>query len=446
MLTRLTCFDGLPGPTHSYAGLSPGNLAATLSAGGEGNPKAAALESLGKMRLARSLGVSQAILPPHPRPHLGALRRLGLGGNDAEVIARAHALDAGRTLRVCSSASAMWAANAATVAPSPDTADGRVHVTVANLSSMFHRSLEAPTTLRVLSAIFADERHFAVHEPLPPGELFADEGAANHIRLASTRGTLHLFAWGRSSFERAPAPSKHPARQTLEASRAVARLNALPEDSSVFAQQAPTGIDAGAFHTDVLAAGLGPFLMLHEQAFLDLEGVLEALRRRLGPELVVAIAREDELPLREAVASYVFNSELVELASGGLGMIAPREAERSEPARRFLEALPVERIVYTDVSASMKNGGGPACLRLAVPLSEQERAALGARVLVDDALDAELTAWVERHYRDRLSLEDLADPALYFECTTALDELTKILRLGSVFDFQSGLPSEHAGG
>jgi succinylarginine dihydrolase len=53
------------------------------------------------------------------------------------------------------------------------------------------------------------------------------------------------------------------------------------------------------------------------------------------------------------------------------------------------------------------------------------------------ALGAELVAWVERHYRDRLVPADLCDPALARESFTALDELTGILRLGSIYDFQT---------
>ncbi|MBK9000410.1 MAG: N-succinylarginine dihydrolase [Myxococcales bacterium] len=435
------CFDGLPGPTHSYAGLSPGNLAATEHAGQLGNPKAAALQGLAKMRLVRDLGIPQAVLPPQPRPDVRALRRLGFTGTDAEVIARAASTDGARLLRLVSSASAMWTANAATVASSADCADGRVHLTVANLSSLFHRSLEAPATLRVLRSIFADERRFVVHDPLPSGDLFADEGAANHIRLETSRGAAHLFAWGRSALREAPLPRRHPARQTLEASQALARLHCLSDAQALFPQQDPLGIDAGAFHTDVLAVGLSGFLMLHERAFVNPEAVIDTLRERLGAELVVALAREADVPLADAVSTYLFNSELCALAGGRMALVAPKEAESSAPARRFLDRLvaeptPVDRVVFVDVNASMKNGGGPACLRLAVPLTDEERGAIRARVFLDEALERELSAWVEKHYRDRLALEDLADPSLHAEGLTALDELTSLLGLGSVYDFQ----------
>src|SRR5579871_2761022 len=142
-------FDGLVGPTHNYGGLSAGNVASTEHEGQVSNPRAAARQGLAKMRFVHDLGVAQAVLPPHDRPSLASLRRLGFRGSDEEVIARAAEGD-GLLLRQCSSASAMWTANAATVAPSSDTADGRVHFVPANLQQMFHRSIETPTTTRIL--------------------------------------------------------------------------------------------------------------------------------------------------------------------------------------------------------------------------------------------------------------------------------------------------------
>lgn len=433
-------FDGLVGPTHNFAGLSPGNLASTSHAGEVSNPRSAALQGLAKMRFVASLGIGQAVLPPQPRPDVGALRRLGFTGDDATVLARAAEGD-GQLLRLCSSASSMWTANAATVAPSADTADGRVHLTPANLSSMFHRALEARVTSAVLRRIFADPDRFVVHDPLPPGEHFADEGAANHTRLATSQTALHVLAWGRSTWGGGAAPTRFPARHSREASSAISRLHALPAERVLLWQQSPEGIDAGAFHTDVLAVGNGSFLMLHEAAFVDHEELFHLLSSRLGPDFSYCLAGRSELPVADAVTAYPFNSQLVTLPSGSMAIIAPRESERNARTRRFLERVvaeenPVDAAHYIDVNESMNNGGGPACLRLRMPLTNAEREATGARVFLDDALFTELTAWVERHYRDRLVAADLADPALLVEVHTALDELTRLLALGPVYDFQ----------
>lgn len=436
-------FDGLVGPTHNFAGLSRGNVASSLSGGGVSRPKAAALEGLAKMRAVRALGVRQAVLPPQPRPAMGFLRSLGFTGSDPEVL-EAAAKRAPRLVAIASSASSMWAANAATVAPATDTLDGRLHVVPANLSHMPHRSLEAATTHAVFARIFADEARFAVHAPLPSHEAFADEGAANHTRLELDGRVVHLFAWGRGAFERgAAAPTRFPARQTREASEAVARLLQLPEASVLHVQQHPEGIDRGAFHTDVLGVGNERMLMFHELAFADEAGVLGALRERLGPGLVVERASQAELSVEAAVASYPFNSQLLGLPDGSMAIIAPVEAREEPSARRFLERVlqadnPVTRIEWLDVRQSMKNGGGPACLRQRVPLREGDLSALGARVLFDEALDHALAAWVEKHYREELRPSDLADPALLRESYTALDELTGILGLEGVYDFQRG--------
>jgi succinylarginine dihydrolase len=394
------------------------------------------------MRFVASLGVGQAVLPPQPRPSLKALRALGFTGTDEEVISRAGS-EANHLLRLCSSSAAMWTANAATGAPSEDTADGRMHLTPANLQQMFHRALEAETTHAVLRSIFSDERHFAVHSPLPGGGHFADEGAANHIRLITPgHKAVHLLAWGRSVWrDDVRHPARFPARQTLESSHALARLHKLDPERTLFPQQSPEGIDAGAFHTDVMGVGNDSFLMLHELAFVDPQGLLKTLREKLGEGFTYALATSEELPPRDAVKAYPFNSQVLTLPDGTMAIVAPEESRETEAARRFLERVvaennPVKRVYYLDVRQSMNNGGGPACLRQRVWLTDEERAAVKANVFYTPELHTALADWVKRHYREDLRAQDLADPKLARETMTALDELTRILGLGSVYDFQ----------
>lgn len=441
MAQREWNFDGLVGPTHNYAGLSPGNLASQAHDGHVSNPREAALQGLEKMLFVAGLGVGQAVLPPQPRPSLRTLRALGFTGSDEQVLVRALAEDE-HLLRLCSSAASMWTANAATCAPSSDAADGRMHLTVANLQAMFHRVLEADTTDAVLRAIFADTGRFAVHGPLPGAGHFADEGAANHLRLAvEGRPAMHLFAWGRSTWRPVKGPDRYPARQTLEASHAVARLHQLHPDACLFPQQSPSGIDGGAFHTDVLAVGNDGFLMLHEEAFVAAEALLQTLRARLGEQLRCVVASSRELPVAEAVLAYPFNSQVLTRPDGTMCIVAPIESRQRPKPRAFLERVvaednPVTEVHYLDVRQSMNNGGGPACLRQRIRLTDEERAAVKARVFLDAGLAAELEAWIRTHYRDRLAVRDLGDPALARESMTALDALTRILRLGSVYDFQ----------
>jgi succinylarginine dihydrolase len=423
-------FDGLVGPTHHYAGLSYGNLASSRHGGQPGNPRSAALEGLEKARFVAKLGVGQGLLPPPLRPNLRALHQLGFSGTSRDVLPRVLRV-APELLALVGSSSAMWAANAATVTPSTDTADGRVHFLPANLTSMFHRSLEADTTTATLRAIFGDGERFVVHDPLPGGELFADEGAANHSRLSTTRSVVHLFGWGREASPGA-RPRAYPARQAREASSACARLHGLREDQTLFWQQAPEGIDAGAFHSDVLAVTNQHLLLLHELAFVNGRAGLAELRARLGDEFEFELATNDELPVGDAVHAYPFNSQLVSLPEGGMALIAPEESRASPTAHAFLERVlagqnAVRAVHYVDVNGSMRNGGGPACLRLRVPLNDDERNAISARVLLDDSLYDAIRAWITRTYRDRVTPQDLGDPDFFEENRRALAELSTLL-------------------
>jgi succinylarginine dihydrolase len=335
----------------------------------------------------------------------------------------------------------MWAANAATVSPSCDSPDGRVHLTPANLVSHGHRTIETATTLRILRAVFDDERHFMVHEPLPATVTFADEGAANHVRLGPLDGPgVHLMVFGRDG----DVPERGGAnpRQTLSASRAVARLHGTTS-RTIFAKQHPAAVRAGAFHNDVVSVGRGDVLLCHERTFVAQQTVLTRLRRALadvGVEFRPVVVPESRVSLDDAVRSYLFNGQLVGDRDGRLTLIVPSECREVPSIATWLTeaaedpANPIERVVHVDVRESMRNGGGPACLRLCVPMrgDAHPRATV---VATPERLDA-LEAWAVRHYRERLTPADLADPSLVRESRTALDELCVMLGVGSVYEFQ----------
>lgn len=439
-------FDGLVGPTHNYAGLSHGNVASTSNGSAVSNPRLAAQQGLAKMKALADLGFKQGVLAPHERPDVASLRRLGFAGSDAEVIAQA-AKEAPAILAAVCSASPMWTANAATVSPSGDTADRRVHFTPANLNNKFHRAIEHPVTGRILGAMFADEAHFAHHPALPAQMHFGDEGAANHTRFCKDYGGpgVEFFVYGQAAFDaRRPKPARFPARQTLEASQAVARLHGLSDARVVYAQQHPDTIDAGVFHNDVIAVGNGEVLFHHEHAFLDQAQVLAELSDKLsalGGRFQSIEVPDAEVSVAEAVKSYLFNSQLLTRADGRMILVVPQECQNTPRVWAYLEKLLASDGVITeikvfDLKQSMQNGGGPACLRLRVALTEAEVAAVNSRVWMNDSLFATLNDWVARHYRDRLSAADLADPSLLIECRTALDELSVILGLGAVYPFQ----------
>ncbi len=441
MNAREVNFDGLVGLTHHYAGLSFGNEASTKHRFQVSNPKLAAKQGLLKMKALADMGFAQAVIPPQERPNIGLLRQLGFDGTDQQVVEKAWKL-APELLSAASSASSMWVANAATVCPSADALDGRVHLTVANLNNKLHRASEAVTTERVLKAIFSNTDSFSVHEALPQVAMLGDEGAANHNRLSHIYGEpgIQLFVYGRNAGG-GQAPERYPARQTLQASQAVARLNQVRPDQVVFAQQNPAVIDKGVFHNDVIAVTNRQVLFAHEAAFVNQAGLYQTLAQKL-PGFQAIEVPENRVSVADAVETYLFNSQLLSLEQGDMMLVLPQESREHAGVWRYLTELvespdnPINALKVFDLRESMANGGGPACLRLRVVLTEAERAAVNPGVMMNDALFTTLNQWVDKYYRDRLTQNDLVDPQLLREGREALDELTQILKLGAVYPFQ----------
>lgn len=390
-------FDGIVGPTHNYAGLSLGNLAATGNAGKTSHPRAAALQGIAKMRANLALGLRQGIFLPHRRPDAAWLEALGTRPEEAGAGLLANAL----------SASPMWAANAATVSPAPDTADGRCHLTVANLVTMPHRSHEWQGTLAQLRIAFANDAHFAIHGPVPPP--FGDEGAANHMRLAAGHRSpgVEIFVYGEKG-------GPFPARQHVEASRAVARLHRLDPGRTLFVAQSEEAIAAGAFHNDVVAVADGRVLFAHEQAFADSARFYADLRR-LMPEVEIVEVPAARVSLADAIRSYLFNAQLVTLPTGESALILPTEARDTPAVWAWLGEMvagngPIRQLELVDVRDSMSNGGGPACLRLRVVA---DPATVDPRFLVDEAkLDA-IARVIERNWPETIDAANLASPELW---------------------------------
>lgn len=433
-------FDGLAGPTHNYAGLAFGNVASAANAGSVSDPQQAALQGLSKAWFVRSLNIKQSILPPHYRPMIPVLKQLGFRGDTAHMLETAHR-QAPHLLAGIFSSSFMWVANAGTITPSADAADGRLHITPANLMSNFHRSIEAPFTKRLLRNIFANDAYFSLHDPLPSTPRFADEGAANHMRVCAPGHAdhgLHIFVYG-SGEGGVAAPQRYPARQDRAAYEAIARLHQLKPECSLFVQQSPVAIDAGVFHNDVIAMNTTQLMIVHQAAFAEGAAALERIRRAArNLDLQILQISEDELPLADAVQSYFFNSQLLELEGGRVVMVAPGECRENAAAHRLLQRLsegdgPLAAVHYLDVRDSMRNGGGPACLRLRIVMREEEAAAMHPGVVLTEARYAQLTDWVKRHYRDRLRFDDLRDPVFIRELNEAYAALESLLGMPGLY-------------
>ena len=453
--TREVNFDGLVGPTHHYAGLAFGNLASTENAFKVSNPKAAALQGLNKMHLLMQLGLPQAVLPPHERPFLPLFKNLGFRGSGVDILKKVYQYSP-KLFSAAYSASSMWAANAGTVTPSADSKDSRVHLTPANLISHLHRALEADFTYTVFKKIFNSKQHFVVHKPLFPHLHFADEGAANHNRFCLSYGEkgLEVFVYGRDFSNK--ETSRYPARQTLQASEAIARLHRLDLNTVLFLKQNPVVIEQGVFHNDVISVANQNVFLYHEEAFQlsesfkssdfseSSEAPINALRlfqEKSAFLLIFIPVSSAELTIKEAVETYLFNSQLITLANGSMALIAPIESQENKRALSVLSRIiseenHIQHLHFVDCRQSMFNGGGPACLRLRVVLTESEQKACHPEVFLTEALYNSLTQWVEKHYRDRLTHADLLDPHLLQESYLALDELTQILNLKSLYNFQ----------
>jgi succinylarginine dihydrolase len=406
-------FDGIIGPSHNYSGLSLGNLASAINKGLVSHPRAAALQGLAKMRHNVRLGLAQGLLLPHRRPDRAWLAELGTSVEEVPASLRPAAF----------SASAMWAANAATVSPAPDTADGRCHLTVANLRTMAHRSHEWPETLAQLRLAFADERAFAVHPPVPA--TFGDEGAANHMRLAAAHDApgVEVFVYGAHG-------GAFPVRQHAEASRAVARIHGLDRERCLFVCQSERAIAAGAFHNDVVAVANENVLFAHELAFEDRPGFYAELRLRL-PDVEIIEVPAAAVSLEDAIRSYLFNAQLVTLPAGGMALILPEEARETPAVWAWLQDLvagngPIRELFVVDVRQSMANGGGPACLRLRVVADPDT---VDARFLADEAKLDRLSAVIEAHWPEAIAPEDLLEPALWARMEEARRTLLEALEL-----------------
>lgn len=414
MLTEIN-FDGIIGPTHNYAGLSRGNIASASNAGDVSQPRAAALQGIEKMRHNIALGLRQGFFMPLDRPDAPWLATLSTSLDTAEPHLRAQAW----------SASSMWAANAATVSPAPDSGDGKCHLTVANLVTMPHRSHEWPGTLAQLRIAFADPA-FAVHGPVPAP--FGDEGAANHMRLCSGHGAagVEIFVYGLSG-------GRFPARQHIDASKAIARKHKLDPARTLFIRQSDTAIQGGAFHNDVVAVANEHVLFTHETAFEDREGAHAQIRAAF-PDVEIVEVPASAVSLPEAIKSYLFNAQLVSLPDGGMGLVLPTEARETPAVWTWLEAHvagngPIRRLLPVDVRQSMANGGGPACLRLRVVA---DPATVDPRFLADPAKLDRIADVVAAHWPEAIAPGDLASTALVRDVQRARSALLEALGLAEL--------------
>lgn len=435
-------FDGLIGPTHNYAGLSIGNMASMKHKSLTSYPQAAALEGLEKMKFLMDRGFKQAILPPHERPDLNFLKKLGFTGDKEKILKTAWEFSPS-LMAACYSASSMWSANSAIVSPSADTQDNKMHFTPANLQSYLHRSREVKQTSFILKKIFSDPRYFVHHSPLPSLSTLSDEGAANHNRLCPGYDSegVEVFVYGKSGFSSEEKQKIFYPRQSKEASEIIALRHTLNPQKTIMAQQNPQAIDAGVFHNDVICTTDQNLIFYHELAFVNTEKILQEIEKKLYPVPLIKIpVQTQDISLREAVSSYLFNSQLLPIEKEGWMLLAPEECKHIPVVHDYIKFLTqnsvIKEVHFIPIRQSMQNGGGPACLRLRVVLTEEEAQAVHKGVCLSEKLYEQIKTWIKKHYREKLHPEDLLDPVLIEESHNALDELSHLLQFKNIYPFQ----------
>jgi len=431
-------FIGVPGPTHHYGGHSGDNVASSTNKGSVSSPRQAALQALELARTLKAKGITTGLFMPQLRPHLPLLAERFPNVESAEALITIAGKDLPKLLQTASSSSAMWAANAATVTTPVDAADGKLHLTVANLFSNPHRRIEAEETHRLLAAIFKHVPDTVVHPPLV--DMLRDEGAANHMRLAPAHDKpgLNVMVYGADGSD----GDLESARQMLAASEVIAMEHTM-EASTLYVKQNPAAIQVGVFHNDVIAVGNEYVLLVHEEAYAngakDIVRIEEAYAALTGQKLITLTIRSRDLTVGEAVTSYLFNSQIVTKPGGKMMIIAPTEVREVENGRAVavLENIvadntnPIDEMLILDLRQSMRNGGGPACLRLRVPMTAAQQTALATttNVLVTDDLLYAMTNLIERYYPLELTAAGLADPALYRHGLELHHELAQLMKL-----------------
>ncbi len=405
--------DGIIGPTYHYGGMAVGNVLSQAHKHQESYPKKAALEGLEKMNQVRQLGCLQYVLPPLCKD---VDRLLSLWGYEqGDMTSRLKALGYAHPyyLSALFSGASAWVANSCHITPSCDALDGICHITPANLVSCFHRHLDVDGYRDFLHQLFLNDELFQIYDPLPV--VYTDEGMANTIRLSGGNELgLYLHVYGKTLSQR--FTRTFPARQTKEAFDRICYTHKRQDSMDI--QQSPFAIDAGVFHNDVIAFGSHNLLVLHEHAFDNQVDVLNSITDRYqskyGEPLHVYEVSNEVLSLDEAVHTYFFNSQLILVEKNTFHLLIPSRAMSHSGVKKSLKRLSKLKglsITVHEVSCeeSIKNGGGPACLRFFSVLNKAEHKAINSKFLLTDEMYEQWFQFIQTHYPDTLSFDDLKD-------------------------------------
>ena len=319
-------------------------------------------------------------------------------------------------LSTISSSSFMWMANSATVSPSVDHKDNKLHITPSNLALTPHRSLEINQTQFLFSELFNNTDQFRVHLPSP--NYFRDEGAANHIRFAPSLESkgLHLMVYSCESEQiEKDVTDSFPGRQTKEASKFIIQQQGVSDSQVVFAKQNSDSVQQGIFHNDVISSGHLDLFITHELAFEDTNLVINDLQSKYyalhKENLNVVVIKESMLSIKECVLTYFFNMQIISPNSNDMELILPMECLGNQRIQTVLTYIQekeerIKDIHYVQLNESMKNGGGPACLRLRLQLTMPQWTVIPSKFKFNDKLYKDLIEIIQTNYPESFEIEN----------------------------------------
>jgi len=210
-------------------------------------------------------------------------------------------------------------------------------------------------------------------------------------------------------------------------------LHGLLPERTVFVEQNPVAIDAGAFHNDVLAVANEGVVFAHELAFADRQGAYDAIRQAF-PALQVLEVPDSAVSLAEAIKTYLFNAQLLSTGEDGMTLIVPEECRKSASVWSWCEQMvagngPIRHVIPVNLRQSMANGGGPACLRLRVVADPRT---VDPRFLLDEATAELLESIIAANWPEQIDPADLGSEALARSVTMARKALLMALDLGEL--------------
>jgi succinylarginine dihydrolase len=174
-------------------------------------------------------------------------------------------------------------------------------------------------------------------------------------------------------------------------------------------------------------------LFAHEKAFADRDRVASECER-LFPDVQLVEVPASEVPVADAVSSYLFNAQLVSPPDGETTLIVPSEARETASVWSWLQRHvagngPIRNLVVVDVRQSLANGGGPACLRLRVAA---DPATVDPRFLVDEAKLDRIAAVIEQSWPAEIHSSELQDPKVVAAIESARASLYDSLDLAEL--------------